>query len=60
VHYNSTMKTSLTAVGLIAVVAAIAPSLSAQWPAYLTPGAPKTPDGKPDLTAPAPRTLDGK
>jgi hypothetical protein len=54
------MKAVLIAVGLIAVVAAISPSLSAQWPAYPTPGVPKTPDGKPDLTAPPPRTLDGR
>ena len=54
------MKTWLSAAGVIALVAAISPSLSAQWPAYPTPGVPKTADGKPDLTAPAPRTLDGK
>ena len=35
-------------------------SLFAQWPAYPTPGVPRTADGKPDLTRPAPRTRDGK
>ena len=53
------MKTLISAAGLIAVVALIAPSLSAQWPTYST-GAPKTADGKPNLDAPAPRTAEGK
>ena len=35
-------------------------ALSAQWPAHQTPGVPKTPDGKVDVNAPAPRTADGK
>src|SRR5262249_61743152 len=34
--------------------------LGAQWLKYPTPGIPRTPDRKPDLTAPAPRTADGK
>ncbi len=32
----------------------------AQWLNFPTPGTPRTPDGKPDLAAPAPRTADGK
>jgi hypothetical protein len=32
----------------------------AQWLHYPTPGIPRTPDGKPNLAAPAPRTPDGK
>src|SRR6202050_757317 len=43
-----------------AILLASLPSLFAQWPAYPTPGVPKTPDGKPNLTGPAPRTPDGK
>ncbi len=35
-------------------------SLTAQWPNHPTPGLPRTPDGKLDLTAPAPRSADGK
>ncbi len=35
-------------------------SLSAQWPSHRTPGLARTPDGKPDLSAPAPRSSDGK
>jgi hypothetical protein len=34
--------------------------LVAQWLNYPTPGVPRTPDGKPALTAPAPRTTNGK
>ena len=33
---------------------------AAQWLNYPTPGIPRTPDGKPNLAAPAPRTADGK
>src|SRR5579871_2318289 len=32
----------------------------AQWPDYKTPGAPRTADGKVDLSGPAPKTADGK
>jgi hypothetical protein len=34
--------------------------LAAQWLNYPTPGIPRTPDGKPNLSAPSPRTPDGK
>jgi hypothetical protein len=54
------MKPLFTAVGSIAMIAAISSSLSAQWPSYRAAGVPRTPDGKPDLSAPAPRTSDGK
>jgi hypothetical protein len=44
---------------LIALVAA--PALArAQWLSYPTSGIPRTPDGKPNLSAPTPRTADGK
>src|SRR5689334_23206050 len=40
---------------------AIAPAaLHAQWPAYTWAGVPRTPDGKPNLKAPTPKTADGK
>ena len=42
------------------VIAAVAPPLSAQWPSRPTPGVPRLADGRPNLTAPAPRTADGK
>ena len=47
----------LAAVILIAVAPA---ALFAQWPSYPTPGVPRTPDGKPNLSAPTPKTADGK
>jgi Domain of unknown function (DUF3471) len=34
--------------------------LAAQWLTYKTPGIPRTPDGKPNLSAPTPRAADGK
>ena len=45
---------------LAALLASTATSVSAQWPRTPTPGVPKGPDGTPNLTAPAPRTADGK
>ena len=54
------MKRFFTAAVLAAIIAALSPSLSAQWPLYPLPGVPKGADGKPNLTAPAPRTADGK
>jgi hypothetical protein len=50
----------ISAVGVIAICVALAPSLGAQWPSYPTPGVPRTPDGKPILDAPTPRTPEGK
>ena len=43
-----------------AVMTALSASLSAQWPLYPTSAIPKGPDGKLDLTAPAPTTTNGK
>ncbi len=40
--------------------APLAVHLSAQWLNYPTPGIPRLPDGKPNLSAPAPKTADGK
>jgi hypothetical protein len=34
--------------------------VSAQWPNVRTPGVPRLKDGKPDLSAPAPKRADGK
>jgi hypothetical protein len=46
---------------LIAVVTvALSTPLAAQWLNQPTPGIPRTPDGKPNLAAPAPRTPEGK
>ena len=55
------MRWRLGTAGVMALLmATLAPSLGAQWPAYPTPGVPRTADGKPNLEAPAPRTADGK
>jgi hypothetical protein len=54
------MKRWFSAAVLAVVIAALAPSLSAQWPLYPQSGVPKGRDGKLDLSAPAPRTPDGK
>src|ERR1700721_996206 len=35
-------------------------SLCAQWLHFRTPGIPRTADGKPNLTAPAPRSANGQ
>src|SRR2546428_259687 len=52
----ATMNASLIAV----VTVALSAPLGAQWLTQPTPGIPRTPDGKPNLAAPAPRTPDGK
>ena len=49
-----TVRFTLFIAGLTSVAA------FAQWPAYKTPGVPRTADGKPDLAAATPRTADGK
>jgi hypothetical protein len=54
------MNRSLTWAALTVIVTTLSSSLSAQWPLHQTPGVPKGPDGRPDLSAPAPRTADGK
>ena len=53
------MKTLVSLIVLSASFAPVAP-LMAQWPDRPTPGMLRKTDGKPDLTAPAPRTADGK
>jgi hypothetical protein len=50
----------MLAIKAIAATVFLTSALSAQWPAYPTPGVPKTADGKPNLSGPAPRTADGK
>jgi len=44
----------------IAMIFAMAGAARAQWLSLPLPGTPRTPDGKPNLMAPAPRTSDGK
>jgi hypothetical protein len=49
---------STTAAGTI-LIAVLCGPLSAQWLGYPTPGIPRTADGKPNLSAPAPKAVDG-
>jgi hypothetical protein len=46
--------------GLAGIVVVIGVSAPAQWLNYPTPGTPRLPNGKPNLSAPAPRTADRK
>ena len=45
---------------LLALLALSTTGAFAQWLNYSVPGTPRTKDGKPNLTAPAPRALNGK
>jgi hypothetical protein len=45
---------------LFVLFALLSISAPAQWLNYPTPGTPRTPDGKPNLSAPTPRAVDGK
>ena len=45
---------------LVAAVAAMSTTLVAQWPPFKTLNVPRLADGSPNLTAPTPRTADGK
>ena len=51
----------LTTLGIVLANSLSSPATaSAQWIRYPTAGVPTTPDGKPNLSAPGPRTADGK
>jgi hypothetical protein len=53
--------TGLSSVVSLAVLVAFLPARAdAQWFNYPTPGMPRLPDGKVNVSAPAPRTADGK
>src|SRR5580765_7553893 len=54
------MTASPLAILAVALSTPLATSLHAQWLNQPTAGIPRTPDGKPNLAAPAPRTSDGK
>ena len=53
------MKASLVPIAAAALVCASSARAAAQWINYPTPGIPRLPDGKPNLSAPAPRTPEG-
>ena len=50
----------LRAFTIAAVLAYASAGVDAQWLKHPTPGIPRFPDGRPNLSAPAPRTADGK
>lgn len=54
------MRTGIKALGSVALIAAIAAPLSAQWPNFPAAGVPRNAAGQVDLTAPTPKTADGK
>ena len=45
---------------VLVMLGLLAPRVQAQWLNHPTPGLPRSPDGKPNLTAPAPRTAEGR
>lgn len=51
------LQKTLKAIGVLIIAGVTA---SAQWINYPVPGTPRTKDGKPNLTAPAPKSADGK
>src|SRR6058998_3481983 len=54
------MNAPYTALATIAASLLLAGTTRAQWLNYSTPGIPRLPDGKPNLSAPPPRTADGR
>src|SRR3954468_7266330 len=53
------MRTGISSAALAVLLASGAAVMLAQWPKYPT-GVPKGPDGKANLTAPAPKMANGK
>ena len=51
---------AITPLAVPSAAAAPGAPVAAQWLTQPTPGIPRTPDGNPDLAAPAPRAPDGK
>jgi hypothetical protein len=55
------MRSRVTGAVVIVLLTSFLPAIAtAQWLNYPTPGIPRLPDGKPNLSAPAPSTADGK
>jgi len=50
----------MNALAIFVAAFAFAASPAPQWVRYPTAGIPRTPDGKPNLSAPVPKTADGK
>jgi len=54
------MKARFWPIAATVLVCVLSAPATAQWINYPTPGIPRSPDGTPNLSAPAPRTSDGK
>jgi hypothetical protein len=54
------MRTSLKLTALAALSSLLSAPVAAQWIDFKTPGIPRLPNGKANLSAPAPRTAEGK
>jgi hypothetical protein len=54
------MKAGALPIASGALVCLLTATATAQWVNYPTPGIPRLPDGKPNLSAPTPQTADGK
>jgi hypothetical protein len=54
------MTTRTRAFAALSFAVVLCAPAAAQWIGYKTPGIPRSPDGRPNLSAPAPRTADGK
>jgi hypothetical protein len=54
------MRSVLNRAVVLAMLALVPASLSAQWPNHQTPDVPRTASGEPDMNAPPPSTADGK
>jgi len=57
---SGALKRVQVSLGALAIVFVMAGAAQAQWLSLPLPGTPRTPDGKPNLMAPAPKTSDGK
>jgi len=54
------MNAPVGAFAVVTLAAAMSITAGAQWLGFKTPDIPRLPDGRPNLSAPAPRTSDGK
>ena len=54
------MNTRLASIAALVIGTVLCAPADAQWLNYPTPGTPRLPDGRANLSAPAPRTADGK
>src|SRR5436189_5486898 len=57
--WRTDMKAQRMALATIVALVLMSVAAGAQWLNHPTPGIPKGPDGKPNLSAPAPRLPDG-